>query len=670
MIEAPQPIATRIYDIETLVNFFLYMDVDYKTGEKRKFRIGLSHNDLAPLVTYLRTGRINQVGFNNCNFDSQVTQYIIENELYWTKHNFTGPEINDEIYKYSQVTIAKMNGGGWADYPEWKQTVPQLDLFKIWHFDNKSKSTSLKWLQFSMDWHNLQDMPMHHSEPITEEQIEEVEMYCDNDIMSTLQFFDYTMGRCEHPEYKGKDKLQLRKNIKDKFKIKCLNFNDVKIGDELNKKSYMELTGADKYELKNRRAPNDSFTFGQCIPEYVSFKTPELIEFYNKVKDITVNLKEKQNQKLRFKGTNYIIAKGGIHSEDKPRVIKPNDNQWLLDADIGSQYPNAIRKRGLHPRQLGPEWLEVYCANITSRLEAKKQFGITKDKTYKSIDELFKLALNGGGFGKTGQPTSWQYDPFISMSVTIGNQFEILLLIEMLETAGIHVISANTDGIVCMFNKSLQITYYRVCKEWEVIVGNDKQGMLEYTDYELFIQMSVNDYIAVKRDKPSDPKSLDDRAKTKGDFLIDFELHKNKSNRIVNLALLNYFVHGTDPKVFIPEQRNIYDFCACVRATGDFYLEEEGMVNGEVVTNKLQKTVRYYISKEGMKLLKRHPDGRQLQTDAGMWRQTVFNRFVEKPWEDYAIDYKYYIERTYNIINSIQPDVTAYTIQTSLNFAA
>ena len=319
---------------------------------------------------------------------------------------------------------------------------------------------------------------------------------------------------------------------------------------------------------------------------------------------------------------------------------------------------------------MGEEWLIVYDSNIDERMTAKKQFKITHDKVFKSIDELYKLALNGGGFGKLGQQTSWQCDMFVCMSVTIGNQFEILMLIEMLEEKGIHIISANTDGIVCLFDKSMEDTYYKICHEWEVIVGNDVRGVLEYANYDKLIQMSVNDYTAVKSIDPDYYETIDERTKTKGDFLIDFELHKNKSNRIVNLALKEYFVNGIDPKVFIPTSRNIYDFCACVRATGDFYLEQEGMINGEVVTNRLQKTTRYYISKDGMKLLKRHPDGRQFQTDAGVWKQTVFNQFVDKPWDEYKIDYKYYIDRTYDIISSIQPEVSVSSVQLSMQFAA
>lgn len=57
---------------------------------------------------------------------------------------------------------------------------------------------------------------------------------------------------------------------------------------------------------------------------------------------------------------------------------------------------------------------------------------------------MYKLALNAGYFGKTIETTNWQYGPEVGYYCTIGNQFEILMLIEMLSLKGIQCVSANT----------------------------------------------------------------------------------------------------------------------------------------------------------------------------------------------------------------------------------
>ena len=53
--------------------------------------------------------------------------------------------------------------------------VNQIDLFKLNNWDNRSRSCSLKWIQFSLDWDNLLDMPIDHKASIkTKEEIEKI----------------------------------------------------------------------------------------------------------------------------------------------------------------------------------------------------------------------------------------------------------------------------------------------------------------------------------------------------------------------------------------------------------------------------------------------------------------------------------------------------------------
>lgn len=649
------------YDIETLANLYLYYDYENKTGDENVFIIHESRNDLVAFYNYIQAKGIGQVGLNNLSFDAQVDQWIIDN--YHTLKHLSGEECARRIYTYAQHVINKQNSGDWLDYPEWKIKTPQVDLFKIWHFDNRAKMTGLKWIQFSIDWPNLLEMPIDHREDVTADQIDEILQYCKNDVMSTNKFYQITLGNTTHPLYKGINKIALRSDIEKQFGLKCLNFNDVKIGDEINKMLYMKATGLTKEDLKNRKTTIKPFTYGDCVPSYVTFKTPQMKSFLENIKGTYVSIeKEKQEFPLHFRGTLYMIAKGGIHSSDKKRILRAGPNQILRDADIGSQYPNAIRKRKLYPRHLGVEWLDGYVGNIYTRMDAKKRYKTSKVSGDKAIDEAFKLALNGGGFGKTGEPTSWQYDPFVSMSVTIGNQFEILMLIEMLEEEGIHIESANTDGIVCLFDKRLEDKYNEICIAWEKIVGNHELGQLEYTEYEMLTQTNVNSYIAIK----PGTEPIEKRVKTKSEFTVDFEIHKNKSSRVVPMALFEYYVHGRSPEEFIRNHRNIYDFCNGVKKKGEWFFISERVIMGDHIETPEQKTLRYYVSNRGCKITKRHKDGRQIQVEAGKWMQTIFNLYVEKPWEEYDINYDYYIEKAYNIIESIDKKVIEEKQETQL----
>lgn len=654
-----------IYDIETIVNCFTYCSINRDTLVENEFVIHNDRNDLWKLMSHLtgdcminKPGLKGMIGFNNQAFDGQVIQFIIENCADWL--DFTGGEVANIISRYANKVIEKANKGAgqWSDYPDWKMTIPQCDLFKIMHFDNKAKMTSLKWVEYMINMNSIEEMPIHYMTEVTIDQvINQILPYNKHDVKATFELYKIIIGDTDHPLYKGVDKIQLRKDIQRQFGIKCINYNDVKIGDELNKLSYCKIKGINKQDIQKSNKDIISFKFKDCFPSYMKFETQEFNNFVNSISDITVNLKkskeDKQVYEFGFNGTIYTIAKGGIHSKDKPRIIQPNDNEILRDADIGSQYPNSIRKRKLFPKHLGEEWLIGYTNTIQGRIDAKKS-------KKNAIAEAFKLALNGGGFGKTNEEFNWQYDPFITYSVTIGNQIEILMLIEDLELAGIRVASANTDGIVCLFDKSKDDIYYKICKNWEKQVGNDTLGQLEYCDYSKLIQTSVNDYIAIK---------LDGKIKTKGDFVSEFELHKNKSRRIVPLALQAYFTKGYPIDKFIKEHTNIFDFCLGVKSIGKNRLIAIDVKKQQETI--LQKINRYYISTDGINLIKKLPklekskpkkqldifgnisdDSREQEVEAG-WLSTIYNKHEEKDIKDYNIDYRYYIQSCERIINQI-----------------
>lgn len=646
----------EVYDIETLRKMFLYLGYNIETGEWFEYEVSKYKNDIDALCKHLMDGNIKYgVSFNGLSFDSQVLQFILERHKYWI--DLSNEEIVEVIYKFAQKLIDDQKYGLWAPYREEDLEVKQIDLFKIHHFDNENRRTSLKWLQFSMDFPNVEEMPIHHSvDKLTEEDITLIKEYCRNDILSTLQFYKYTIGVVEGDTvfegYKGANKIQDRLDLIKEFGLeeRAMNYSDVKIGDEINKKVYMDLSNKKPWELrdlKNARESTAGFSYGDCIPSYVKFSDPVMVDFFERMKEVRVNLNEKEEFPLDYRGTHYLIAKGGLHSNEKFRIVEALPGWRLRDADIGSQYPHSIIKRGLFPSHLGKLWLVGYTGNRDRRLEYKE-----KGKTsaiFKGLADMFKLALNGGGFGKTNERTNWQYDPFVQFSCTIGNQFEILMLIEMLEIAGIHVVSANTDGIVCLFPEELDKKYYEVCKEWEKIVGNDVQGKLEFTDYQRIVQSSVNDYLAI---------TTKGKIKKKGDFATTYELNKNPSRRIIPIAIEKYFVEGIPIRKIIVEHKRIYDFCIGLKASKDYHYETISKEGKKGIYHRL---VRYYISTDGDKLLKiknldSEADGNDIsQCEAGEWRATIANKVDEKKSiYSYNIDYSYYIQKAEERIEAIE----------------
>lgn len=646
----------EIMDIETLAGCYLYCAYIPHLNKRVSYEVSYRKNELDAMAKHLREEDIDyHVSFYGLQFDSQVVQYILDNHEKW--YDLSNLEVVDKIYEFAQEVISLTRYELKIPYAESYLDIKQIDLFKVHHMDNKARRCSLKWLEYGMDMPNIEEMPHHHSQKeFTGSQLDEIVAYCWNDIEATEKFWQITIGETDNELYKENDKIQDRLDIIEemKFPEKTINYADVKIGDELNKRGYMEETGCTYgqiYEKKKNRKPTPQFKFGDCIPKYVKFKTKEFQEFYEMVRKQPFQQRSKPPQEyiLKYNNTTYSIMKGGIHSHDGARILEAIAGMLLRDADIGSQYPNAIDKRELYPSHLGPKWNVNYKKNIRVRMNYKAKGKVSKK--YKGLANTWKLCLNGGGFGMTNQIDNWQYDPQVTFKCTIGNQFEILMLIEMLEIDGIPVMSANTDGIVCLFKEELNDKYYEVCHEWERIVGNDQMGQLEYSDYKKLIQTSVNDYIAVP---------IEGKIKTKGDFSIDVELHKNKSRRIVPIALNRYYIEGVPVEETIRNHRNIYDYCIGAKASDDYYYEGVNRKTGK--TNTYRKLIRYYVSTNGEKLYKvKHADSEKkgrprTQLEAGYDNQTLFNRaWKEDNWENYHIDYQYYIDCCKQILHQIDP---------------
>jgi hypothetical protein len=228
------------------------------------------------------------------------------------------------------------------------------------------------------------------------------------------------------------------------------------------------------------------------------------------------------------------------------------------------------------------------------------------------------------------------------MFTTITGELSLMMLIESYELEGIHVISANTDGVTIKIHKEKLEKMFEINAWWQTLT----QYELERTDYQKIIFSTVNDYIAIK---------TDGEIKKKGDFLTDFELHKNKSARIVPIALEQYYVHNIPIESTIRNHTNIYDYALRQKASKDFHYEGHSKEN-KTIYNKL---IRYYVSNTGEKLLKvKNPECTTnavdiSQVEAGDWVMHVCN-FLPKDHPLDNINYEYYIEKAQRIIDKIQ----------------
>lgn len=392
------------YDIEGYKRMFLLCAISIDRIHRFQFEISRRKNELFALLKFLKDNKFDfACGYNNVSYDSQVIQYIMDEGEDWS--DLSGNEIVDKIYEFSTRRIDDSNYDIKPPYKELYLDIPQLDLFKIHHYDNKNRRISLKKLEFSMCAPDIEETPVAFDKDyLTNDEMDQIVHYCWNDVENTLSFYLITRGQTNNELYKGDDKIQARIDVMNErgFSRECLNWSNTKIGDEINLLGYCKESGlkaSDVHSRKKKRGPTKPFTFGDCIPSYIKFQTKKFESFMDSIKDNRVSLiKDKRKYPFIHNGTIYSIMQGGIHSEDKPRMIVSDNKFRIFDADIGAQYPNAINKRGLYPSHLGPEW-NTYYKSSTAKKGEYKLLGKT-DKKYKNLEKMQKECLNAGGSTK------------------------------------------------------------------------------------------------------------------------------------------------------------------------------------------------------------------------------------------------------------------------------
>lgn len=628
-----------IYDIETMQECFIVVCMKPESTPK-SFTVSKWENQLDSFAKYTEDNKdVYWVGYNNLRFDAQVVEWILRNYEQW--HDATGLEICAKIAQKAQDVIHDANYDVFPEYREHELSLKQLDLFKIHHYDNKNRRVSLKRLEFEMDLENIEEMPIHHTKTnMTKDEVFLSLQYCFNDVDATYEFYKITLGDTDHPLYKGNNQIQLRKDIEEEFGIQCLNYSDSKIGDEIIKKYYCQEKGIDIRELPRKGYFRKSIDMKNCIAHYVKFETKQLQDLLSSIKKRKLGLMDNFKEHVHFYDNVYSFMKGGLHTENKPEVFEEDEDHEIIDWDVASYYPAIIINSGKYPAHLGKEFLNGYKRMFDKRMELKPQ--AKSDRRIKGIVGALKLAVNSV-YGKSSDMNSWIYDRQLTMFTTITGEFSLMMLIEKYELNGIKIISANTDGVTIKVKKDLIPKMHEINKWW----CDATQYVLERTDYTKILFSTVNDYLAIMPDG---------YVKKKGDFLTDFELHKNKSARIVPIALEQYYVHGIPVKDTIMNHKNLYDFCIRKKASRDFHYEGINKVTN--VKTKYNKLIRYYVANVGEKVykVKNHDSdskaAKRSQVEAGEWVCHVCN-YLEKDSSVDNINYKYYIDQAESMIVKI-----------------
>jgi hypothetical protein len=617
-------------DYETLSNCFLAVFEDIKSEDREIFVCHSSKNDILELVTFLERNIAYDewhVSFNGLGFDSQITEHILRTKDQLLEMD--GESIARFVYDKAQDVIQRQSEGEFLEFSPRDLQIKQVDVFKLNHWDNPAKRSSLKWIQFSMDWHNIMDMPIHHSTEIKAKQIPEIIKYCINDVKSTKAIMFLSKGQ-----------IELRKNLTSEYNIDLFSASEPRISKELFLMFLSDQTGIKKWELRQMRTNRDKIVVKDIILPYIKFRTATFQNLLRKFNDVVIFPGETKGgfkYSAQYRGVKTDYGLGGIHGARTSKVYMSTEDMVIITSDVKSFYPNlAIRNRWA-PAHL-PQ--EIFCDQYEWFYDERVKIPKKDPKNY-----VYKIILNST-YGLSNDKNSFLYDPEFTMRITINGQLSLTMLYEMIleEIPEAVPLMQNTDGLETLVPRHRVDRYMEICAEWEKITMLE----LEHDTYSKIVLGDVNNYIAVTEDGKS---------KCKGRFEFkDLALHKNKSFLIIPKALHAYFVDGIQPEDFLKANTNIFDYCGGVKIKGDWKFVEHNVVDKNYKVKDLQHTIRYFISKTGSKIVKTNLlDGREIQVESGKWLQTVFIDYVEKPFEEYNINTEFYLEKIRKEIASLEP---------------
>lgn len=666
-----------IYDNECYPNIFHVTLKQAGESMLRRFEISSRRNDYASLIyflRYLKEAKARMVGYNNVGYDWPVINYIME-------HPNCTPA---SIYLFSCSIIRKQededNSIGRYSHIIWNPIIPQIDLYKIHHFDNKAKRTSLKALEFNMRSESVEDLPFPPGTFLHPWQMDMLIQYNDHDVDETEAFY-----------FRSLDMIHFREELSAKYRRNFLNHNDTKIGKDYMASEIERLVPGACYvpgTKKPRQTIRECIRIGDVIFPYVQFSRPQFTAVRDWMAQQVITRdqfdelgKESDDGKLQTKGFftkipvdqlgtlaqyaelktvkgnknrptvtiathlntvvqpaagesfKFVFGTGGIHGSVSSRTIRSTDTHVIKDIDVESLYPSLGIVNRLYPAHLGEIFCDIYADVKRQRVSFKKG---------SPENGMLKLALNGV-YGDSNNKYSVFYDPQYTMSITINGQLLLCMLADyLMYIPGLEMIQINTDGITMRLPRTQESVFNDVCSWWQEVT----RLKLEEVEYSRMWIGDVNNYLAEKMDggkikrKGRFAWKFDHKTGKNDKGMGDLDWHQDHSALVIPRAVEEYLVHGTPIAQFIWQHSDPFDFMLRAKVN-----RKSRLVMGD---RQVQNITRYYISNSGASLVKIMPElaskpgsgERHIGIDVG-WLVTECNRVPVDGLTD--INYDYYI---------------------------
>lgn len=636
-------------------------------------------------VPYQEAIRTDCFGFNSLSYDDTMikafmmyfnqftTTKALLQYLYNLSKKITAPGFNKELFyedsqlklirnyrlPYQTIDVQLVYGLHAVSAGEDKETKEKVKFGK----SLKQTSINIKWynlLDFVLPPIDLEEKTLFYDK-VNETKgmsVEQLNSYITNDFDRYVKT-EYIEGMlkynandcfivCEMMRLKP-DEIRLRYSITNAFKIDVMSSARPSIADKLIIHFYSKYSGLNKNSFKDLRTERHRLSFNKIIFPHIAFKTKQLQDFLEDIKKVSIyrTSKGEFERTLDFYGTTYTIATGGIHTKDLPRVLKSNDEYVYMHFDYTSYYPSIMISYDVCPEHLNKrvfiKMLSYFKdTRVACKHAAKDAPCVISGVDNKVAAEALKIVINSI-YGKLGSEKFMLYDRLAQLKVTINGQLMTMTLVEELELNGIHVLSANTDGIVLKLPRNKFDVFTGITTRW-----NETNRMsADFELYDLVVSRDINNYFDLQTNGKTEFKGALDPKQ----YLND--LKKGYNMPIVPKAIYNYFINNIPVMDTLRNAKDVLDFCKTQNVGKQFEVITHKVINNHIVKETMQRHVRFYVAKHGTIIMKEDSYGNTSRLASGL-PVIVINKLDDKPISERDIDYNYYYNEAYKIIDIIK----------------
>lgn len=405
---------------------------------------------------------------------------------------------------------------------------------------------------------NIQEpyIPAGIDRPLTDTEKNVVFQYCSNAVDCIIQVYKQR----EHSYFESKITIAEMLGISRSYRWNTTTISaNILLNKDSNFVQLHDLTLLDKFWKQNKDI------------------SPIVWDLWKTCEEAGNHMISKQTSTFIY-GCKFTFGFGGLHGENSS--IHEFNNVMLLD--VSSMYPSIIVNLNI----LG-EATRRYDTIRKKRLEMKHSDQI--------LSNAYKLIINSV-YGNLKNQYSKLYNPMASNIVCIYGQIALFDLCGRLYKAGYTLVNINTDGVGFIGDGD---EYKCIWNQWEL----DYNLKLEFSAYDHWIQRDVNNYIAIAGDE----------TKAKGEDVnkvFENQYFKNNDARIIQIALMEYLLHGTSVIDTLLNHLNepiLYQYVLCAGSSYDGTVDSKG--------TRMQNVNRVFAVKPayaGNKLYKVCADGTRI----------------------------------------------------------